>query len=103
MATNESDSTNEPSTRSRGGRPPRPETTKRADVFLRLSDARALERLGPDWAEATDTMTSIKVTPIVRSLVAVMMPILQDLDPPTDEDQLREFLRERLAPVLLKE
>lgn len=89
-----SEAAKEAPTKSKGGRPPRKEKTKRVDVFIRLSDARAIERLGLDWAEETDSLRSMKVTPIMRSLAAIMVPVLESLpEAPVDEEHLRELLR----------
>lgn len=80
-----------------GGRPPLTEKVKRRDVALRKKDAQQLELLGPQWAIEAESENSIKVTPIVRSIVALMMPVLQNLDEiPTDEQHLREILADEL-------
>ena len=85
---------NEFTSRSNSGRPPRKEKTKRVDVYIRLSDARAIEQLGLNWAKDTDSLRNMKVTPIMRSLAAIMVPVLEGLpESPVDEEHLRELLR----------
>lgn len=81
-----------------GGRPPLVEEVKRRDVALRLTDAQQLELLGPQWMIASSAEVSIKVTPIVRSVMALMMPVLKDLEEiPTDEFDLRRILARALT------
>jgi len=80
------------------GRPPLAEDITRTDIGLRDEDLRALKRLGLDWTDITREKTAIKVTPIVRSVIAVLLPTLQNLDEaPRDETHLRELLRQKLG------
>lgn len=77
------------------GRPPLDEEIKRAEIGLRLEDSKAIELLGIQWSIATGSKTSLKVTPVVRSVIALVVPLLQNLEvPPRDEDHLRELLAE---------
>ena len=79
------------------GRPPLTEEITRTDIGLRDEDLRVLKRIGLDWTDITREKTAIKVTPIVRSVIAVVLPALQDLDEaPRDEDHLRELLKQKL-------
>jgi hypothetical protein len=87
-----------PAPPARIGRPPLAEEITRTDIGLRDEDLRVLKRIGLDWTDVTREKTAIKVTPIVRSVIAVVLPALQDLDEaPRDEDELRELLRQKLG------
>ncbi len=84
----------------RMGRPPLEEEIKRAEIGLRLSDSKALELLGVQWSMEAGSKTSLTVTPIVRSVIAKILPLLKELpEAPTDEDHLRELLEQKLSKL----
>lgn len=84
----------------RMGRPPLEEEIKRAEIGLRLSDSKALELLGVQWSIEAGSKTSLTVTPIVRSVIAKILPLLKELpEAPTDEDHLRELLEQKLSKL----
>lgn len=78
---------------SKRGRPALEEDTRRTTLALRRADIQSLEELALRWKRETDSDASVKVTAIVRSLVAVAMPILEGLSSIEDEASLREHLQ----------
>lgn len=75
------------------GRPALTEETRRTIVALRAEDVQQLEELCLRWKrERGGTGSVVKVTAVMRSLLAVLLPQLERMEGICDEGELREQL-----------
>lgn len=74
------------------GRPPLTEETRRTILALRKDDVHQLEELCLRWKKESDSMTSVKTTMVLRSMLAVMLPHLEELEAVESEEDLRTKL-----------
>ncbi len=75
------------------GRPSLEEEVMQKSIKLRQEDVDKLELLMAQWTIKSKSKSRMGLSPIVRSVMAVMLPVLESLeDVPDSEDDLRELL-----------
>jgi len=75
------------------GRPSLEEEVMQKSIKLRQEDVDKLELLMAQWTIKSKSKSRMGLSPIVRSVMAVMLPVLEELEEtPDGEDDLRELL-----------
>ncbi len=80
-------------TTSKRGRPSLDEETKRTVMALRKDDIQRVEELCLRWKRESDAHVSIKITMVLRSLLAESIAALESLEAVEDESHLREMIQ----------
>ncbi len=79
------------------GRPSLEEEVMQKSIKLRQEDVDKLELLMAQWTIKSKSKSRMGLSPIVRSVMAVMLPVLENLeDVPDSEDDLRALISEVL-------
>jgi hypothetical protein len=81
----------------KAGRPKLDEDIAAKSIALRTEDIGHLELLSAQWALKSKSGARLGLTPLVRSIVAVLRPSLEKLESvPESEEDLRAFIESEL-------
>lgn len=80
------------------GRPSLEEEVMQKSIKLRQEDVDKLELLMAQWTIKSKSKSRLGLSPIVRSVMTVVLPVLEELQEiPDSEDDLREILTQAIS------
>lgn len=77
------------------------EETRRMVIALRTHDLNRLEDVLLRWKRETGVSGGVKVTHMLRTLLSVALPLIEEMDAVRDEKELGLALKEALAALLI--